>query len=149
MNSSLGCGIDEFETDLASLASRAAINLDDMLLGRTQDTCSILRLAKVFRGKLEVGSPDEKRQWLIDPPTAVIVSCAMHEVDADQPSETIEQVKRFAEEIARQLEAVATPSHPDATQLAMLRDYCVALSRSAASATYSPPELEEVHPYRR
>ena len=140
-----------FESTLPSLACRAAIELDNLLLGRLSVVKAIPLLAANLR-ELEGGSPS-----LLDPRAALIINRAISNVHMlDHPVATADQL------ITHAYEPRASDIHldPDITkesimdennveEIKKLRSFCVELSKSAVAFYDFLDEMEPSHPFRR
>ncbi len=137
----------ELESDLPSLASQAAVELDNLSLGRGKNLSAVKTLAeKLSQSVTEVDEPSS-RSSLLDPVAAVAVSRAIGDLgDSAQPKQLNDLLSR-AGDLTRQLRALAEDATADA-DIPTLRSFCVALSRHASAAE---PSLYDrySHPYRQ
>jgi hypothetical protein len=133
----------ELEMDLASLASQAAIDLDDLLLGRRKELTAVKVLAEKIAASLPLGQT-------MDATTAVAVQRALIETPGLPQTTTVNELVNSAAELtARLSKLVAKPEpkeNPD--EVKQLRSFCVALSRSSTALQGSPYDRPE-HPFRR
>ena len=136
-----------FESTLPSLACRAAIELDNLLLGRLSVVKAIPLLAANLR-ELEGGSPS-----LLDPRAALIINRAISNVHMlDHPVATADQLITHAYEIRKRLENITKESIMDENnveEIKKLRSFCVELSKSAVAFYDFLDEMEPSHPFRR
>lgn len=112
--------------DLATTASRAAVALDDLTLGRDPDLAVVKRLAEdVALNLIEESTADMA--------TAVVVRRALIEtMPQEAENTTLADLRKNARDLIRRLKAVAqNGAQPDMEELARLRSVCVALSRNA------------------
>ncbi len=146
-------GYDELlGEDLASLACNAAIELDNLILGRSPALDAVRKLSYRLTEELPNATDLASPKYLVDPSTVVVLSRVIRESSwAAQPSE-VQELTRTAGEIAQRLLAVsddpATESG-DATGLQRLRSFCLVLSKRVASARGPAVETRPPHPYRK
>lgn len=114
------------DEDLASLASQAAVALDNLVLGRGSDLAAVKRLADVVCGSLET-------QPAIDLTTAVAVHHALVEMSGVTSSKTVDELRKNAMEFIERLSKTAEHESLEPAEIKNLRDVCVALSRSATA----------------
>lgn len=133
----------ELEMDLGSLASQAAIQLDDLLLGRSQQ----LGALRVLADKIIEGLPQDEP---LDAATVVAVQRALVDTAGSVPSKTVSELQVRAAELSRKfLEIVGNTSQATMEQdLRQLRSFCVALSRHSAALQRSPYDWTEF-PHQR
>lgn len=132
----------ELEMDLASLASQAAIDLDDLLLGRRKELMAV----KVLAAKIAASLPSGQT---MDATTAVAVQRALIETPGLPQSTTVNELLNSAAELtARLSKLVSEPEPKDTEEVRQLRSFCVALSRSSTVLQGSPYDRPE-HPFRR
>ena len=143
----------ELENDLPSIACQAAIELDDLILGRDQSSESIRRLIDRLSEAIPTSGRTTTSGYLVDPTAAVVVNRAISEAGLVQPASKFAELVRDTEELTEQLrQVVANPeSVRDAGQdsLRKLRTFCVALSRHASAERRRNRERVPQHPYRR
>ena len=114
-----------FNVDLASLASQAAIALDDLVLERAADLSAVKVLADSIKSDLG-------EQASMDLRTAVALQHALIAVPGGKRSRTVPELLSNAGEFVTRLLRVSENGHSkDVEELEKLRDLCVALSRSA------------------
>ena len=128
--------------DLAALASQAAITLDRKARGIDVPVDSVHRLVEFLRGTVEAPLPGNAAR-LLDPLTADVLSRAF----AAGELHGIPQLKEKANEVIERLEAVREQTEKQA--LEELRDFCIALSRSAQSEYIAAWTALPQHPFRR
>lgn len=129
------------EMDLASLASQAAIALDELALGRRTELTAITELVQ----KVQASLPSHQS---IDVPTAVAVQRALVALPEAAHGTTVNELLDSASELTKRLSnLVANDEHQDIEEIKRLRSFCVALSRSAMSLEGSPYDRPE-HPFK-
>jgi len=128
------------EEDLASLASQAAVALDNLVLGRGGDVAAVKRLALLVCGSLETDQA-------IDLTTAVAVHHALIEMSGVTSSKTVDDLRTNAMEFIERLSRIAKNESLEPAEIKNLRDVCVALSRSA-TALAGPLYDRPTHQFR-
>ncbi len=132
----------ELEMDLASLASQAAIELDDLLLGRRKDLTAV----GVLVDKIAAGLPQGKP---LDATTVVAVQRALIDTPGSKQTTTVSELQSSAAEMTARLSGLITESDVKAPSLLeQLRSFCVALSKHSTALQRSPYDRRE-HPFQR
>jgi hypothetical protein len=134
----------ELEMDLASLASQAAIELDDLFLGRRKDLTAV----GVLVDKIAAGLPEGKP---LDATTVVAVQRALIDTPGSKQTTTVSELQSSAAEMTARLSGLINggdvkPPAPDV--LEQLRSFCVALSKHSTALQRSPYDRRE-HPFQR
>lgn len=139
--------------DLPSVACQAAIELDNLILGRASDLPGVAELSvRLSREVPEV--PDLNSPLsLVDPSTVVALHGTIQELRLAAPSDDIIDLTRQAGEIVLRLNKVSddptAARASDLDELRKLKEFCLILSRHSAAATGDPDESRPPHPYRR
>ena len=132
----------ELEMDLASLASQAAIELDDLLLGRRKDLTAVGVLIDKIAACLPQGKP-------LDATTVVAVQRALIDTPGSKQTTTVSELQSSAAEMTARLSGLITESDVNAPNLVeQLRSFCVALSKHSTALQRSPYDRRE-HPFQR
>jgi hypothetical protein len=132
----------ELEMDLASLASQAALELDDLLLGRRKDLTAV----GVLVDKIAAGLPEGKP---LDATTVVAVQRALIDTPGSKQTTTVSELQSSAAEVTARLSGLITGSDVKAPNLLeQLRSFCVALSKHSTALQRSPYDRRE-HPFQR
>lgn len=133
----------ELEMDLASLASQAAIELDDLLLGRRTD----LSVVSVLVDKISAGLPKGKP---FDTTTVVAIQRALIDTPGSKQATTVSELQTSADEVTKRLSNLLTQanSQSQGTNIEQLRSFCVALSKHSTALQRSPYDRRE-HPFQR
>lgn len=131
----------EREPNLALLASRAAIVLDRKAHGFDVPLESVLELARVLRNRVKAGD-SSKAAWLLDPLTTDLLSRAL----VGGESRSMPELSEWAVEIVEALSKVGADT--GVNKLRELRDFCVALSRSAQARSVAASSASRPHPFR-
>ncbi len=142
----------DLESDLASLACQAAIELDNLLLGGNGGREAVRRLADALSHIVASGGEAASPASLLKPATAVVLNRAFGERHVAGLS-SIDDLVKSAGDIAGQLRAVAAnPEDPllaAPEQIRNMRATCLAVSRSAWASESSPYDRRPEHPFRR
>lgn len=137
----------DLEGDLPSLASRAAIELDNMILGNADDLAVVRRLARLLAESLEAVPDPASPESLVDPATVLVMNSAILDAHvADRPLQTLRDLVSESMRIRETLESISglTPK----ADLERMRSFCVALSNRASECLKPWEELESRHPFR-
>ena len=144
----------ELESDLPSLASHAAVELDNLILNRAQHLEAVRRLANMILGSFIPAGKGEAKQSAFDPTVVVLMNRAIADSGLpDRNLRTVDELVKRADQIGEVLKRVS--EHPrefrerDEEFLAQMRDFCVALSSRASARDLLFEEAEQPHPYRR
>jgi len=135
------------EGDLALLASRAAVQIDDILLGRPPTRGPIEQLADHLTARLQTVAPSCGATQLVDPATVVVVERAMRATGSS--ARTLEELVQLARAIAETMRPGSEPASTESRRegLVRARIFCVALSQAAMSSLPSIDEADITHPY--
>jgi hypothetical protein len=132
----------ELEMDLASLASQAAIELDDLLLGRRKDLTAV----GVLVDKIAAGLPEGKP---LDATTVVAIQRALIDTPGSKQTTTVSELQSSAAEMTARLSGLITEEDVKGSDvLERLRSFCVALSKHSTALQRSPYDRRE-HPFQR
>ena len=124
------------QIDLASLASRAAIELDNLILNRPTS----LEAARGLAEKLAEQMHSSKGKNVPDISTVVALRRALIETPGLASATTLDELVKNAAAVTGWL----SNAGPDAkADLKSLRTFCVALSREATASQRSPFERPE------
>lgn len=134
--------------DLSSLASHAAVELDEVILGRAKALPAVQELAGVLSQLLASGDPGHPTAGA-DPRTLVTVARAINDSGFARTS-TVYELRQEAEGISRMLLSLtgAAEAQPTPEALAKMREFCLKLSKLALASRRTGPEFRQ-HPLRR
>ena len=142
---------DEVQEDLASIASRAAVELDHVVLGRSaraEGLHAVTLLATALRDWSNVNQPAAPDSAL-NPTTAVVLHRALNEYTEHQAPTQLQEILDKAAEVTELLRAVAEhPGSQNATEIIRLRTFCIDLSKQALAALRSPYD-DPQHTFQR
>ena len=136
------------DPDLPFLASEAAIELVNLLLGRKSDLKSVSILAEKLRNSVEIDKTNGEIHSLMDPTTVIILAEAINKSQAQPTITKVEELIKKACSIADDLSNNTDPKD-NRNRLEWARDFCVALSRLTAAYHKSIFDLRPPHPFRR
>ncbi|MBA7515519.1 hypothetical protein ES705_07561 [subsurface metagenome] len=136
------------DPDLPYLASEAAIEYDNLLLGRKSNFKSVYILAERIRNSFEIDRGNGATRSLMDPATLTVLGEAINE-SQDQPkvnklADLIKKAFSIADELLKN-----TNLKDNREELEWARTFCLALSRLAAAYHKSIFDLRPQHPFRR
>ena len=122
--------LNALDPGLPFLAAQAAIELDNLLLGRSSPLEAVKLLAERMRNASENTEAPEGSKTLMDLSTVEVFSSALH-ASQGQRVQTLIELTREAWTIAGALDASKVSQPKEVLQ--SLRAFCVALSRCASS----------------
>jgi len=123
-------GSCELENDLASIACRAAIALDNFILNRPADLSALQQLAETLSSGLVTCALG--RSW--NPAVLFVVMTAMKDSWSSQSVATLEELATCVQNIVEGLTQSAAGSPPAEIDLVRLRAFCLTLSKLALCA---------------
>ena len=134
-------------TDLASMACRAAIELDNTILGRGQHFETVTRLADQMSYLVSRIKPTSSTSFT-DPTAVVLMKRAVEDfaIGKVHPS-TVDELAEIASTIQQSLRELLREQQPNKEHLQKMRSFCLALSESASSYQQSIDELRQPHSY--
>jgi hypothetical protein len=148
-----GFGSARLGHDLPSVACQAAIELDNLILGRGTSLSGVAELSNRLTEEVPNVPDLNSPLSLVDPSTVVALHGTLQEACITGPSDDIADLTRRAGEIVQRLKSVS--DNPQAArsagleELHKLKDFCLILSRRAAATSGDPDEARPPHPYRR
>ncbi|HEY4263213.1 MAG TPA: hypothetical protein VGM98_23830, partial [Schlesneria sp.] len=125
--------VNLLDSELPSLASQAAVELDLLLSGASVDIAAVKRLALRLQSTIiDAGSVPAHKSLAANTATVAVLGQAWNQSGTQQQQVTdVDELGNKTAEIAEKLAAV-TPGHQD-TALVWMRAYCLALAKCAAS----------------
>lgn len=134
-------------TDLATMACRAAVELDNTILGRGQHFETLTRLAEQMSFLVTRIKPNSSSSFT-DPTAVVLMKRAVEDyaVGATPPS-TVDELAVIVNAIQKNLQDLLQKQQPDKEHLKEMRSFCLSLSESASSYQQSIDELRQPHSY--
>lgn len=135
--------LNVLDPGLPFLASQAAIELDNLLLGREVELQSVERLAGRLEGSTEPIAGTEGRKSLMDPATISVFSNA---VDASgMPKiQTLADLANKACRIADGLQSSKSDRDRDKSRVERLRAFCNCLAQNAIAHERSLYDMQSV-----
>ncbi|HYT94345.1 MAG TPA: hypothetical protein VEL76_36860 [Gemmataceae bacterium] len=146
-------GQDEpLSEDLETTACQAAIELDNLVIGSSQNAGSIQKLAERLTTELPEAKDLSSIKHLVAPSTVIVMSGAIRELHEPLKQNEVQELTQAIRKIAQRLSAVSSnpvESRRDIPALERLRHFCLVLSKLAAAAHGSAIEPKPQHPYRK
>jgi len=140
---------EEMHVDqLPSIASSAAVALDDLLINKPGVHLAAVRELAHALASWVYSEGTGSAALQLDPGRVFVINRAFGEASGLQQPDTVDDLVRETRVVTRLLEDVNEHSR-DAEQLKRLRGFCLALSRRAASFVHSGDDSELRHPFRR
>lgn len=134
------------DPNLSFIASRAAIELDNLLLGTSKNLDAVHELARRLKNSAEEISGSTTMRNLMDPQSIRVFSQAYIETQGETVS-TIDELAKKAWNIAGDLDEAK--ADPQRQTLERLRAFCVALSRIVSAQRLAMLERRPGLPYKR
>jgi len=131
------------------LATRAAIELDNLRRGVQTDRGAIRELGELLKNSFDQsagGDNGQTRGSLLDSGTIVILGRALGSSQGSALTK-VSQMQELATKVASQFEQII--SNDKNQPIETLRDFCVALAREAAGYHKSLREIRTPHPFRK
>lgn len=136
------------DTRIPFLATRAAVQLDNLILKKKKSVEAIERLGASLRETATTSASAVSKKALIDPIAIRILRLVSQQAVKDAPTAPDDLVKQAKENGDKLVAAAAGAATDD--ELRMLRTYCLTLSRALASFHQSRQEnLKPLNRVRR
>ncbi len=136
--------------DLASVALKAATDLDNLIRHKPSDLEGVRELARQLAAKV-VKDAGARPASLVDPTTAIVLGRAVGDTPGGMRPQQVREVaaatEQWIEQMADLVDAAGTADDLSRS-LANLRSFCLAVSRHATAMTPTPLERTD-HPFRR
>ncbi len=135
---------------LSYLASRAAIELDNLIQGKgsTQGSSAIDELIKALSDSPLFSLEEGTRNSLADPGSVELLNRTFGRLAGEAPPRTLQALSEKAREVVEALARASSPAEPEV--LVRMRDFCLALSQAARISSQAKHEdLRPRHPYRK
>jgi len=140
-------GLRALDPDLPFLAAEVAIDVDNLLAGRSDDRAAMLRFAAILSQSTEIDPSSALPRSRMDMATLTILGEAVSETIEGTSLKKIEDLLVRASRIASVLEN-GDPQR-DKDELEQAGNFCVALSQAAAAYSESIRDLRPSHPFKR
>lgn len=136
-------GLWEMESDLPSLACQAAIELDNLVIGRPVQLEAVRRLAAHISPPISgASSPDLT--------TLMVIRHAIDDGDGMcTPLSTVDQLRQEASKIGESLHNLLATDRHDPETLKKMRTFCLVLSRSASAYQQPIDDIKPRNPFRK
>ena len=146
--------MSQLRNDLPSLASHAAVELDDVILGRVKSLAAVEQLASVMSEFLTSADKADQLTASVDPRTMVIVSRAINDsgLAGSSPLTKVKDLQQEADVISKKLRSLTEPDalkKLDHDALEKMRAFCLKLSKFAMVSYRAGEEYRHRHPFRR
>ena len=144
----------ELESDLASLSSRAAIALDNLVIGGEVERYALCTLADTIVLLTETPAESSEPALLLDPSTAIVMNHAIADAKLLPTAlTTVEQLLQEASSIGERLREVSKDPPGflgrQREDVEKMRSFCLALSKQACAYRESVADRQPTHPFRR
>ena len=135
--------LNALDPELPFLASQAAIELDNLLLGRSVKLDAVNCLAERLENSIEQDSGAGDRRLLMDSATVSAVSVALAESGASN-LRTLDDLASEAWQIADDLQN-SNDDGSDEAKVSRLRTFCTSLARSAVARERAFYDMQSVN----
>lgn len=136
--------LNALEPNLSLLASQAAIELDNHLLGKSTELDAVRSLAEQLDAATMAVGGSEERQALMDAPTVSVLSSAL-----DSCSLRVHTLAELADEAWKMANDLQdTGKTTDRQRIEQLRSFCVFLATNARSLRRSIQDMQTAHAMR-
>ncbi len=135
------------DPDLPSLASEAAVELDNLAMGHRVELEAVKRLGRLLGNSFSSAHQGPGQRGVVDAATLAVVGEAFTRSAAEGPPHTIDVIIARATSIANNMSSESLTK--DAHALEWTRAFCVSLSQCAAAYRKSIYDLRPSHPFRR
>jgi len=132
--------LDAFDPELPFLASKAAVELDNLILGKPGDSHAVMTLAQHLQSCVERVPGTEEYRSLMDPATIIVFTGAVA-ASGIPKVQTFVDLARVAWQIANDLQS----SDASCDTLRRLRTFCVNLAKIAVAQERSRLEMHSRH----
>ncbi len=120
-----------YANDLSSVAYHAAIELDNLRLGRENDLSAVKNLLKLIKSKTNINQETTDSTSKLSPSATTIMSRAITNSGISRPI-TIDDLIQDTRRIEKTFDQIIKNEHLD-IDVDKMRDFCIALSRSSAN----------------
>lgn len=145
-SSAQGAAMPVLDEDLSFLAIQAAIELDDLIQGKSIDLIAVPQLSKMMSDSFRYLSAGGSAAAL-DPATATVVGEAFV-ASGSAGLRTVDDLINRALELARDMQSQTDPKERNG-EIERMKKFCIALARCATSYRASVFGQRPRHPNRR
>lgn len=139
-------GLRVLDPDLPFLAAEVAVDVDNLLAGRSKEQKAMWCLAEKLSQSIEIDEAGKSRSRM-DMATLTVLGEAVVELVKSESLRKVEDLLSKATQIAGVLGSENPENNRD--ELREVGHFCVALSRATAAYTESIRDLRPPHPFRR
>lgn len=140
-------GLRALDPDLPFLAAEVAIDVDNLLAGRSNDRSAMQRLAGMLSRSMELDPSSASPRTRMDLAAFSILSEAVSQSNETESFKKMEDLIEKANKMAEVLDK--GDPQTNRTELEQAGNFCVALSKAAAAYSESIRDLRPSHPFRR
>ena len=144
---------ETLERDLPSLACRAAVELDNLGLGRSSGLESVRKLSLSLKKSLPEVADFASPSSLFDPTMAIVVNGAISDTKQAEPirqmAELLGETKNITDRLENLLQDPDEFCRTSLDQVKELRSFCLALSKRAFGFKRPRQSRTPQHPFRR
>lgn len=133
----------DLDSDLAILALNAAIQIDDLIIGRGRKTNLVARLANILKKENRSFSDIESVKKFVDPFAVDIVRHAVSDYTGEKPASIDELVTRYRD-IVSKFSGISLTQ--DTTDLQRMKSFCLALHRQLLLLRTTMTDQHETSP---
>lgn len=144
---------DGVDTDFPLLACRAGIELDNLILGRSQSVGMIKRLVRQLELRINPYKITENHPIFLDPTAVVVVNRAFAACDWLPSMRKVDELVRGANNITKTFKTlIENPVEfktKHAEEIKQLKFFCLALSKSASGYERPRDHHRTPNPFRK
>lgn len=140
-------GLRALDPDLPFLAAEVAIDIDNLIAGRSDDRTAMLRFAGILSQSIDTDPPTAPPRSRMDLATLTILGEAVSGMVEGNALKKLEDLLVRASEIASVLQNGDPKADKD--KLNQAGNFCVALSQASAAYSESIRNLRPSHPFKR
>ena len=148
-----GAIFETLERDLPSLACRAAVELDNLSLGRSTGLESVRKLSLSLQESLPEVADFASPSSLFDPTMAIVVNGAISDARQAEPirqmTKLLSETKTITDRLDNLLQDPDEFCRTSLDQVKELRSFCLALSKRAFGSKRPRQSRAPRHPFRR
>jgi len=144
---------ETLERDLPSLACRAAVELDNLNLGRSSSLENVQKLSRSLKESLPEVADFASPSSLFDPTMAIVVNGAISDTRQAEPirqmAKLLDETKNITDRFENLLRDPTEFCRTSLDEVKTLRSFCLALSKRAFAFKGPRQSRTPQHPFRR
>lgn len=138
-------GFHVMDPDLAFIAASAAVEVDNLIHGRSAGLENVIELSNLLGDSIVSGNQNGNHIKTLMDPLSTDVFTKAYSASYKSSLHTLEELGEKAAELSKELAGVKT--EPD--RLEMLRDFCVELSRYSSATRHTIQQSRVRNPHKK